>query len=727
LAVDPADPRHIVEVQEDFLRGQCTFRMTTDGGTHWTGGDLRAPEGFPAPCTQFDFGGYAHSNGSVAWGSAQNVYTTFSSTRPNESESLLVARSSDGGRTFERASIAIAGIPGDRPIVNIRPRLAVEAASTGDKIYLDATGCDATVVQGGGACNRTAFAASTDSGRSWRSTRSIALPTEGVTSASSQPAIGPDGTVYVALRRGVVASFPRNLFLASSKDSGQTWTFEEIGTITAPSSLQLVADRRGALFLAFGTTQFSADQSTPDSDIGLLRRPAGSTTWSAPVRVNDDKLANGVVQRLPWLSVAPTGRLELLWHDRRHPYPDQSMEDYYYAASTDGGASFLPNRRVTDRSKNLSIGLNGRVTGGFYWPALVSLGGGRSLAAWADSREGNYDTDIEDIYSATISSSTSGPLPRQAIASAGSADRSVVLSRLAYPGGVEVNGGKPVSKVVIVRDGDVAGLLAGAVLARASLGPVLVSQGAGLSDAVQREIRRLQPTGAYLIGAENVVGSGVVRDLARAGVASDKVTRLAGRDRADTARAVAGALDTRSDSARSSGTPVAPAAVIVNADSPDASAAAGLAASLRLPVLLSERDSLPAATQQALASLNIPSVLVIGGPDVVSERVVAQLPAPKRLAGADAVATSAAVAVESKIRGLPGNVVYVAASTSPADGALLAAAVARLGGLLLLTPGADPVAAERQLTRLGLRAGADRLVVMAAGSRPVGAGRPPGR
>jgi hypothetical protein len=81
-----------------------------------------------------------------------------------------------------------------------------------------------------------------------------------------------------------------------------------------------------------------------------------------------------------------------------------------------------------------------------------------------------------------------------------------------------------------------------------------------------------------------------------------------------------------------------------------------------------------------------------------------------RLGGADQYATSQAVVSASVALGLPDNVVYTADGSRPIDGALLGSAVARLGGLLLLTPGASTSAADATLTNLGFETAADRIV-----------------
>jgi hypothetical protein len=112
----------------------------------------------------------------------------------------------------------------------------------------------------------------------------------------------------------------------------------------------------------------------------------------------------------------------------------------------------------------------------------------------------------------------------------------------------------------------------------------------------------------------------------------------------------------------------------------------------------------------------VKKAIIVGGPGAVNTGVESALdtmlgaPNVARLGGADQYATSQAVVSASVALGLPDNVVYTADGSRPIDGALLGSAVARLGGLLLLTPGASTSAADTVLTNLGLEAGADRIV-----------------
>jgi len=353
--------------------------------------------------------------------------------------------------------------------------------------------------------------------------------------------------------------------------------------------------------------------------------------------------------------VATNGRVDVVFEDRRHAFPGSPLisagivhtaargqEDYYLASSVDGGVSFAANKRISDRSINLDLGLDVEVTGSFYPPSIAPRGANSLLAAWGDSREGNYDSESNDVYQTTVDLQATGPIPVRNLTGASSASASVGLSRLAYPGGLESQGAAsqtPVTKAVIVNQQDVAGALAGAVLARDAWGPVLTSASTGLSSDVKAEITRLAPVGAYIIGGSGSLPTSVETDLTAAGVPAGSaeapaVQRLSGATPAATARQIAEILDTRSADAKTAGTPAFPAVVIVNPASPEAAAASGFAASRRLPVLFVDQNSVPRATTEALAAFNINKTYVIGGPGAVSESVKNGLPAATRLGGA---------------------------------------------------------------------------------------------
>jgi putative cell wall-binding protein len=538
--------------------------------------------------------------------------------------------------------------------------------------------------------------------------------------------VGPDGTVYVGWRDRNDPPAVNHIVVARSSDGGMTWTRSEAGVAAAPAVKsgggfpRLAIDpRNGALALVYQAA------SPSGTSIAFQGSTDHGATWSDPVTVNDDPSGTGVPHDGPQVFVGPGGRINAVWLDQRDSNPTPAAAkasgqgDIYWASSTDGGKTFSANRRITDRSIDMDAGLIGRI-GSYTWygPAGVATGDSSMLMAWGDPRFGDVNTDTQGISLATVRLGVAGPPPVDTtIPRVSPTNLSVALSRLAYPGGAEEIGGQASSKVVVVNESDTGSALAGAVLARANSGPLLLSPAGGLTKALHDEVARMRPSGAYVIGDASSLSSKVTTDLKAAGV-HGPVTRLAGANPAATAAAVAAAVDAGGpQSSFPKGPVVRPEAVVVNPSSSDAATASALAAAEREPVLFAGPGSVPAPTAEALHSLGVHSTLVIGGPADISDAVVRQLPSAKRLGGKDTAATSAAVAAESVARGLPANVVYVTDQADPMDGAMLGATAARLGGLLLTTAGGSTSAAMATIDQLHTAPKVDRLVV-ARSSRP---------
>jgi putative cell wall-binding protein len=674
--------------------------------------------------------------------------------------------------------------------IGMRPQIAVQpGAGTGgqDRLYVASWNCYIRIRQppnaqsrggcsGGGGDRRIVVTRSDDGGQTWSApvvasatgVRTGALPPSPSGSAGeagsfdeqavepSQPVVGPDGAIYVAYknrditdattpdcplnpnRPATTNTFPSNhaycVVVAKSTNGGLTWTQANASGPVSSATLinpRLAIDPVGAtgkLYVVYQKAVVAPPAAPTDpSDIFMDSSTDGGTTWSSPVRVNDDPA--GAVQTNPWVSVGPAGVVDVAWWDQRNTYPGNATVagNVYFAQSTDGGATFAANRRITDRSIDEAVGLYGYLgndmTTGFDWygPTLLPLADGSVLAAWPDSRGGNFDNGFQDIYLSRLSQ-TPG-ISKSSISTATPDGLSVILSRLAYPGGpeeltVSSGIGNPVSKVVVVNDSDVAGALAGAVLARANWGPLLASPAGGLPAVVQADAARMEPQGAYVIGDTSTLSPTVSSQLTSVTQNGENVVRIAPApgvaiaDRpADIARQVAQSMFPLPGSS--------PTAVIVNPGTPEAAAGSALAAALKYPILFVDtRTSLPGPTSAAISTLGIKKVLIVGGPGAVNAGVETTLdtllgaPNVTRLGGGDQYATSVAVVQEAITLGLPDNIVYTADGSRPIDGALLGSAVARLGGLMLLTPGASTDAAETALSTapLALDASTDRIV-----------------
>jgi hypothetical protein len=768
LAVNPRDPKHIVAVYTDLTTLHCEVASSFDGGRKWRRVRLKAPAGYVSPACTVGRHLSALLDQSIVFGRGNNVYTTFSSAVVDaegepQGKAIMVAHSADGGRSFPTATVAL---PGGQTIARgpdyTLPKIAVRPGtrSRRDHLYVAASSAEDNPSLPGGE-EDTVVITSTDGGRTWSGAKRV-NPVGQNSIEASQPVLGKGNELFVAWRtrdKGANGQFvPEGRVIVSrSSDLGATWThssaagvrgytyqgppmppFTTVQTFTGSAYPQLAADRRsGNVYLIYGNggqparggTAVAADHFIhPDIDVYFQRSTDGGGEWSEPTRLNRQApIEFEVTQtRHPNLTVAPGGRLDIVWQDRRHwyrgclqthaPCDEGRLGDTYYRYSSNGGESFSAERRITDRSMNNDVGSDYRY--GAYWaygPQSVPLGKSKLLVAWMDSRDGNPDTDTMGIYLANVDLKASRRVPARTVRSSSASALAVTLSRSAWPGGGEstlagVFASRPASRVVIVNQRDVAGALAGGVLARANLAPVLLAPADGLSDTVKAEVTRLAPIGAYLVGAEGSLSSQVVSDLAATGIPADQITRIAGGDAADTAALVAHAMDRRTAQEKQARRRAFDAAVIVDPASPDAAAISVLAANRRLPVLHASGDSVPQATSDALRDLAIPKALVIGDGRDISDAAAAQLPQPQRLAGEDAIGTSLAILRESKLRGLPTNVVYTAKSTRRMDAAVMGAAVGRIGGLLLLTDGGVP-AARAALRSSKMRAKVDHLMV----------------
>ncbi|MGH2918860.1 MAG: cell wall-binding repeat-containing protein [Solirubrobacteraceae bacterium] len=799
LAVDPANPKHIVATHANYLTEDCEGTRSVDGGVTWSEAFALQPppagggEPFLPSCRISNHLGESMFQ-TVAFGSGANVYAVSITPRQavfgEAAAGVIVYKSTNGGLTWANGVEAMPGGPSTATGPTVAtgpyyelPTIAVDpGAGPGgaDRVYTvarDTVGVGNNVPPCAATCASIKAAVSNDGGQTFGApvqTSPTGIAIAGPDSAS-QPVINPDGSVSVAWRTLGTAG---DIQIARSTDAGQTWgaavtvtgvtaggrpSTSHVTSLpsTGSSFPRLAGDKEnGNLYIVYnqgppGPTAppggyLGADHFiNPDSHVYFQRSLDSGATWSTPKLIGDVTAYPGsltVQTRHPSVSVAPNGRVDIVWEDRRHWFQgpgerncvhthlacdDARLGDTYYASSTNGGQTFSADRRISDRSHNNDVGYDYRFGVGWaFGPQAVSISNDELLVGWMDSREGDSDTDTQDIYLAKVRRGAPATVPQTKIDQPNAVALSVALSQRTYPGGGEsvlasTFATRPATSVVIANQGDVPGALAAGVLARANLGPVLLSPAGGLPASVKTEVSRLSPVGAYVIGDTGKLSAQVVADLAAAGVDPTKIERLSGAGDAGTAAAIAAEFDRRTPAEVAAPIPAFDAAVIANPAGPDAVAAAALAAARRLPILYVSAGATPAATATALTTLNINDTLVVGGAGQVSNTVMNALPSPERIGGADRYATSKAVAGESMDRGLPSNIVYVADGSRPMDAALLGAAVGRATGIMVLSPASVSATAPGTAAAADLT-GIDRLIVVEPTAPPaVAVPKPP--
>lgn len=129
----------------------------------------------------------------------------------------------------------------------------------------------------------------------------------------------------------------------------------------------------------------------------------GGTTWSEAKKVTDDPDEDLHGQYFPNVSVAPNGRVDVVWWDTRDD-PGIRANDMYYAFSEDDGRTWSPNRRITDRSVDRRLGVWGANYDINSSPAVASTNA-YALFGWDDTRntEGVYSEDVRNEFGAGLS------------------------------------------------------------------------------------------------------------------------------------------------------------------------------------------------------------------------------------------------------------------------------------------------------------------------------------
>ena len=673
---------------------------STDGGATWPPAvEVTSLVGGPAPALSYNF----PELGVDRRGAGTDDDRLYIATRESRQSRAVVVRSDDSGNTWSASAEASDNNPATSPapVFNAggtavttagnafrspgevsAPVLGPPGANGNRPVYISyvagkASGtCPPNCEQlGQNSTDSYIYVArSLDNGATWTRSRAINVrgfnsPAASLFGGSHFPrlAAGPGGEVYMTFNQG----------------PGTTES-SDCGTGPFPAGAPGAAGTRPCPSYGAGSQFQSADHFMNwDLDVWFMRSTDQGTSFSDLKQLNDPKKPGLAVPEItqtrhPNILVAPNGRVDITWHDRRHwylntsdrlnatksntslnpsatalanyacvhshsPCPEARLGDTYYSHSSDNGLTFAPNRRLSDRSHNNDVGFDYRFSTHWdYGPQIAYSGNEQLLVADMDSRLGSADTDTQDFFMRKVQLNASDtPEVETFVAAGGASEFSVNLSRRVLPGGGEAVHGdgftnRPWSRPVIVNETDPAAALVGSVLARANLGPVLASPAAGLPTAAASEVRRLNPVGAYILGDTTKLGSGMEGQLATAtGAPAGEIKRLNGATPAALAAQVALELDRRRppDKAGAPPLPAFDAVIITNPNSASAASASALAANRRLPILFTEQNSIPTATRDALAALNITKTIIVGSTGLVSDAVAGNLPNATRLTG----------------------------------------------------------------------------------------------
>ncbi|AFQ46124.1 cell wall-binding repeat-containing protein [Desulfosporosinus meridiei] len=218
--------------------------------------------------------------------------------------------------------------------------------------------------------------------------------------------------------------------------------------------------------------------------------------------------------------------------------------------------------------------------------------------------------------------------------------------------------------------GMVDALTAGPLAASLKAPILLTGAGNTLDAATKAELTKLAVKTVYVTSGTAVIKQGVIDELKGMGI---EVVALGGFDRAETSVNIAKKM--------TGVTKVAVANTVV-----DALSIAAVASAANEPILLTDKDALPASVAAYLASAGVTSSDVIGGTGVISDAVVAGLPSATRHAGMTAYDTNHQV-IQDFAAGLAFDNVYVANGVTGIDALAGAPLAAQTKSPIVLTDG----------------------------------------
>ncbi len=405
LAQDPGHPDRLAVVNRvDTPRFGCRLHTSSDGGRSWQRRSIPIPAGEQPKC-------FAPDAAFGPDGTLHVLYVTLKGVG-NVPNGLWVASSSDGGRALSRPR-RVAGR------LAFQARIAVDPADP-DRLY--ATWLQVREVGSlrfTGPGNPVVVSRSDDGGDSWTRPTPASAASRGRVLAPSI-AVGRGGVVY-ALHLDVGEDrldyegghdafggppYPGrfSLVVARSQDRGATWAESVVddGVVPIrrfiaflPPAPSLAVNRRdGWLHVAFHDGRFG------DPDVRVWSLAPASDRWRA-ARVNDTPRRDGTAQYLPRVSVAPDGRVDVLYYDRRDD-PRNRRNAVSLQSSFDHGRTFTAATTLSTRAFDSRIGAGSE-------RGLPDLGSRlglvsedeRAIAVWTDTRYGTDASNKQDLVTAS--------------------------------------------------------------------------------------------------------------------------------------------------------------------------------------------------------------------------------------------------------------------------------------------------------------------------------------
>lgn len=401
VAINPTNSQNIVVAWQGYVFGSgssLTIRIKSsfNGGSTWSTA-VNMPHVNSA---------YKSADPSLAFDANGNLFISYIDHRESpDSGGVFVSKSINGGLTWSAPIKAIdvyadgTELPIDRPFISV--------SSNGNNLYLT-TKPPSWVT----APNRPYFVASTNGGATWQPWRYV--DSTGYLVGALIPAPFAPNTVsannkFHSMYPSYVPSqniLPQ-FILASSSTAGAAMTHKNVyasnnlaNNDSAKLAYQLIADPTNSNHLAF----FFPQNSSGDIDIMMIESFNEGTSWTAPVRINDDALTNGKMQDMLWADFDNDGDIVVSWRDRRNASGGGFLaaSEFYASYRDNDSTNFSANFKISDSlvAYNNVLAQDGNDF------MSIAIENDTLSAAWGNTRDGSLDVWFVRMHAPTATTTS---------------------------------------------------------------------------------------------------------------------------------------------------------------------------------------------------------------------------------------------------------------------------------------------------------------------------------
>jgi hypothetical protein len=386
--------------------------FSSDGGATW--GETTLPFSSCAPNAILDpFTGAPYDRASDPWVSigpdgtayAVGLLATNNTISGNNDTGVAAVTSSDGGKTWGNARL-IRSDQGTSPIFEVTQFFNDKESVTADPIHAgtayvvwDRTKSPShspdAALRAHAFRGPTWFSKTTDGGNTWTGTRAIFDPGQNSQTIGNQIVVDPKTDVLydffeLIQTTGSPKFIPRGLSVGviSSSDGGATWTQPTI--VSAQQTANDFATNGALLRTGAGLPAAAVDASTGQlyvvwedarftggtaNQVVISTSTNGGASWSTPVAIS--KTPTTTPAFTTTVAVNSAGGVGVTYYDMRNPDHNTTEAlptDYWIVTSSDHGATFPNESRITPTSFDMSLAPN---AGGLFlgdYEGLTTVG-----------------------------------------------------------------------------------------------------------------------------------------------------------------------------------------------------------------------------------------------------------------------------------------------------------------------------------------------------------------